>query len=232
MLIPAIDILDGKCVRLYQGNYNSSKVYNNSPLDQALLFKDLGFKRLHIVDLDGSKDGLPKNFKVIEGIVKKTGLDIEVGGGIRDFLTIKNYISIGIKWVILGSILVKKPGVIEESMEYVNNIIAGIDFKNNSFATDGWLKDSGKKPIDFALEIKNKYSINTFLFTDISVDGTLTGPNINFYKEASKYFDNIIASGGVGKDKDISDLMAIKGIKGVVVGKAIYENKIDIKKWV
>ncbi|HOJ50728.1 MAG TPA: HisA/HisF-related TIM barrel protein [Spirochaetota bacterium] len=231
MLIPAIDILNGRCVRLYQGDYENLKIYNNSPVEQALRFKEIGFKRLHIVDLDGAKEGYPKNIDTIKEIVK-IGMDVEVGGGIRDLNTIKEYIDSGVKWVILGSILAKREEILIETKDYIDNIIAAIDFKNDSFVTEGWFNKTDKKPIDFATYLKNRYNVKTFLFTDISLDGTLKGPNIEFYKNASKYVDNIIASGGVSCDKDIEKLIRIDSVKGIIAGKAIYENKIDIRRWI
>jgi len=234
LVIPAIDILDGKCVRLYKGEYENQTIYNESPLKQAQKFEQLGVKRLHIVDLNGAKEGSPVNIKIISEICLKTKMLIEVGGGIRTTETADSYLQSGVSKIILGSLLAKKPEIIPDFIRLFGKekLIAGIDFKNNLFATDGWLETTGKDPLDIALELQ-KQGFGEFIFTDISKDGTLEGPNTLFYQNAlSKLKTGVIASGGIGNDGHLEDLSRLPGLTGVVVGKAYYENKITLKKWI
>lgn len=233
-VIPAIDILEGRCVRLYQGDYNQVTPYNESPLDQAYFFEDQGVKRIHIVDLDGAKKGSPVNQKIIQDICAKTKLMVELGGGLRSLETCFAYWEIGVKKLILGTALVKNPELLPKVLEKLGPlaVVAGIDFLNNKTALSGWLEETSLLPLDFALQLQ-KQGVEEFIFTDISKDGTLSGPNLEFYQEsAQKLKGGVIASGGVSKEEDLKNLSLISGIHGVIVGKAYYEGKINLKNWV
>lgn len=232
-IIPAIDLLKGQCVRLYKGDYEQVKVYNEDPLDQALEFQQMGVKRLHLVDLDGAKLGSPFNKRWISDICSNTDMLIEVGGGIRDIETVESYLKLGVSKIIMSSALAKNPKIALDICKKFGNdvLVAGIDFKNNRFAVGGWLETTDQDPLDFALELK-EYGVTEFMFTDVSKDGTLEGPNVEFYKKAVKNLkEGVLASGGVGADSDLEELAKIEGLKAVIVGKAFYENKVDIKPW-
>jgi phosphoribosylformimino-5-aminoimidazole carboxamide ribotide isomerase len=233
LIIPAIDILDGKCVRLYQGDYGQTTVYSENPLDQALYFEDMGVKRLHVVDLNGAKEGWPVNEEILNAICSRTNMLIETGGGIRNLETVGRYLELGVGKVILSSALVKNPGIATQIIEKFGKevLIAGIDFKENRFAVGGWLETTSKDPLDFAAELKIK-GVQEFMFTDISRDGTLSGANTEFYQRAvEKLGSGVIASGGIGNDADLEELSQIPNLLGVVVGKALYEKKVDLKRW-
>lgn len=234
LIIPAIDLLDGKCVRLYQGEYEKASVYSLDPVEQAQIFEQMGVKRLHIVDLNGAKEGKPINSAVIEKISKKTNLFIQVGGGIRTIETAERYLEKGVSKVILGSILAKNPDLTLEFIQKIGDrfLIGGIDFKDNYFLTDGWLSKSELTPLNLAKKMLD-FGLKEFIFTDISKDGTLSGPNIAFYQTAVETLKGalVIASGGVGSNEDIMRLNQIKDLFGVIVGKAFYEKKIDLKKF-
>jgi phosphoribosylformimino-5-aminoimidazole carboxamide ribotide isomerase len=228
IIFPAIDLKDGKAVRLYKGDMKSAKIYSENPLNIAKEFEDMGAEWLHMVDLNGAFKGTPVNLKAIEEIRKNTSLKIQLGGGIRDEDTIKRYLDLGINRLILGSIAVKDP-------EYVINlaekypIAVGIDAKDGYVAVSGWEKKENIKAIDLAKKFENS-KIECIIATDISKDGTLQGLNLDFVLEignASK--KNVIASGGVASENDIIKAKE-KNIYGVIIGKAFYEGKIDLKK--
>lgn len=233
-IIPAIDLLDGKCVRLFQGKYEESKIYNENPLSQAKIFEAMGIKRLHMVDLNGAKEGKPVNFDIVRQICSKTSLTVELGGGIRDLDTVKKYFEAGLSKVILGSVLTKDPKIVDDFLSKypAEKLVAGIDFKNNQVAISGWLEKTTLDPLGFALILKQQ-GVEEFIFTDISKDGTLAGSNVGFYQKAGKALKSgVIASGGIGSDADIEALLPIAGITGIIVGKAYYENKVDLKKFI
>jgi phosphoribosylformimino-5-aminoimidazole carboxamide ribotide isomerase len=228
IIFPAIDLKDGKAVRLYKGDMKSAKIYSENPLNIAKEFEDMGAEWLHMVDLNGAFKGTPVNLKAIEEIRKNTSLKIQLGGGIRDEDTIKRYLDLGINRLILGSIAAKDP-------EYVINlaekypIAVGIDAKDGYVAVSGWEKKENIKAIDLAKKFENS-KIECIIATDISKDGTLQGLNLDFVLEignASK--KNVIASGGVASENDIIKAKE-KNIYGVIIGKAFYEGKIDLKK--
>lgn len=234
LVIPAIDILNGQCVRLYKGSYEDVKVYHHDPVAQAQELEQMGIKRLHLVDLNGAKEGSPVNRGIIEQICARTKLVLELGGGIRTLETARFYLEAGVKKIILGSALIKTPELAFELMKTFGNnaLVAGIDFQDNRVAISGWLEASDKEPLDFARELREK-GVTEFIFTDISKDGTLTGPNVEFYKRAVKTLGKgVIASGGIGSDHHLKELDSVKGLLGVIVGKAFYENKVDLSLWV
>jgi len=228
VIFPAIDLKDGRAVRLTKGLMESAKVYSNEPYELAKRFEEMGAKWLHIVDLNGAFAGEPKNIKQIEKIRKNTNLKIQLGGGIRDEETIKRYLDLGINRLILGSIAAKNPQkVIELADTYP--IAVGIDAKEGFVAIDGWDKTEGIKAVDLAKIYENS-KIECIIATDIGRDGMLSGLNINFILDiynASK--KPVVASGGVAGEDDIIKVKE-NGIYGVIIGKAFYEGKLDLEK--
>ncbi|MBC2582834.1 1-(5-phosphoribosyl)-5-[(5-phosphoribosylamino)methylideneamino]imidazole-4-carboxamide isomerase [Clostridium sp. DJ247] len=230
IIFPAIDLRDGKCVRLYQGKFEESEVVGEDPLKVAMGFKECGAEYIHMVDLDGALNGEVKNLSVISEVVKTVGIPVELGGGIRDMKTIDMLIEAGVSRVILGTAALKNPDFVMEAVKkYKEKIAVGIDAKNEKVAVNGWLDVSSVDYIDFAKEME-KIGVKTIIFTDISKDGTLQGPNLEqLSKIQNSVRCNIIASGGI---KDIEDLKTINkmGIYGAITGKAIYSGNIDLKE--
>ncbi len=230
-IIPAIDIIDGKCVRLTQGDYNKLSEYGN-PLDLALAFEDAGCKRLHLVDLDGAKASHIINYKILETLATRTQLVIDFGGGIKNDDDIRIAFNSGASIVTGGSVAVKRPEIFLSWLSKYGSdrVILGADARNGKIATDGWQKNSDYEIIDFIGEYISK-GVSQTICTDISCDGTLQGPSIELYKKIIEYYPdlNVIASGGVGSMSDVEQLNDI-GIRQVIVGKAIYENKITLKE--
>lgn len=226
-IFPAIDLKDGKAVRLFKGEMQNCKVYGNA-LDFALRFEEMGAEWLHIVDLDGAFAGSPKNLLQIKKIRESCHLKIQLGGGIRDEKTIKNYIDLGINRVILGSIALKNPAfALEMAQKY--NVALGIDARSGKVSINGWAQDSAICAFDFAKKFRDS-RIEAIICTDISRDGTLSGVNVDFSKEISEISGiPTIASGGFESEREI-EVLAQNGISGVIVGKAFYEEKIDLAK--
>ncbi len=233
-IIPAIDIIDGKCVRLSKGDYNSKIIYNKNPLEVAKVFEDHGFNYLHVVDLDGAKSSKVVNFDILESISNNTNLKIDFGGGVKSTDDFKRVIDAGANQVTVGSITVKNPLLLFEWIEEygADRIILGADVKGLNIATDGWLETSDLTLFNF---LKDYYAkgIRNILCTDISKDGMLEGPAFELYSYImAEYSDvDLIASGGVSCIEDVIKLKN-NGIPSVVIGKAIYENKIDLKELV
>jgi len=227
-IFPAIDLKDGKAVRLTKGLMDSAKVYSNEPAELAKRFEEMGAEWLHIVDLNGAFAGEPKNIAQIEKIRKNTNLKIQLGGGIRDEDTIKRYLDLGINRVILGSVAAKDPKkVIDLADKYP--IAVGIDAKNGYVAIEGWGKSEGIKASELAKIYENS-QIECIIATDIAKDGTLSGLNIDFILEIQKKSKkNVIASGGVASEEDIKKVKT-NGIYGVIIGKAFYEGRINLEK--
>ncbi len=233
IIIPAIDILGSKCVRLTMGDYNMKKEYELSPLDAALNWQKLGAKRLHLVDLDGAKSGLPDNFNIIKDIVGSVDIPVEVGGGIRNNETIEKYFAIGVSYVVLGSILFKDIASVGASLlKYKGKIIAGIDLRDGKIAISGWKEFVETSFLDAVNILKGDYGVETFIFTDIKKDGMLTGVNLELIMETAGLDVNMIASGGVSALDDIVKLrdLSLPNIKGVIVGKALYDGRFDLRK--
>ena len=232
LIIPAIDLLGGRAVRLRQGDMDDYKIYFDNPAEAAKKFQDAGVKRLHIVDLDGAKKGDTVNFDIIEKIVSATDMEIEVGGGIRDMARLESYFDIGVKYGILGTVVVKNPDFVKEAMsKYPSRIVLGVDAKDGYVATEGWYEKSTVR----AAELINSYSgytAESVIYTDISRDGMLTGININATVElAGQISYPVIASGGL---KDITDIRMLSeegdaNIGGCIIGKAYYEGNISLE---
>ena len=232
-IIPAIDLLNGKCVRLNQGNYNEVTKFNSDPVKQAQIWEEQGAKRLHLVDLDGAKTGEPINDLTIKEIKKSISIPIQLGGGIRNKDRAKELFDIGIDRIILGTIAIENPKLVKAlSNEYPNRIAVGIDAKEGIVATRGWLKQSQIKSVELAKQL-NDLELAAIISTDISTDGTLKGPNILALREIAEISTNpIIASGGIGSIADLISLADFEneGIKAIIVGRALYDGSIDLKE--
>lgn len=230
-IIPAIDIIDGKCVRLTQGDYDQKKIYNEHPLEVAKQFEDAGLKRLHLVDLDGAKAGSVKNWKVLESIAGKTNLLVDFGGGIKTTNDVDVVFNSGAGFATIGSLAVKDENTfVQWLQEYgADKFLLGADVKNEKIAIGGWLETTDIWIYDFM----GKYiahGVKQIFCTDVNKDGKMEGPSLELYKNIISEFPALyfIASGGVSNMKDLEDLKAI-GCKGAIVGKAIYEGKIFIE---
>jgi len=229
-VIPAVDIKGGKCVRLYQGDYNQETVFGEDPVAMALKWQAQGARRLHIVDLDGAASGEPKNIDIIETIVKQTGLPVQLGGGIRDEVTVAKLLDIGIQRVILGTTAIEQPGLVQKlCQKYSQAIIAGIDVRDGFVATHGWKKNTQVTALDLAQQMAT-LGVPRILYTDIKRDGTLTEPN---YLAISQLMDKVklpvIAAGGISALSHLKKLKEI-GVEGAIVGKALYTGNINLKE--
>jgi len=229
-IIPAIDIIDGKCVRLTQGDYAQKKIYNENPVEVAKEFEGAGLKYLHLVDLDGAKAGKVVNWKVVESICKATSLDVDFGGGIKTEEQITQLFDSGVKQVNLGSIAVKDPKKVTEWIKRFGSekIILSADVKNEMIAISGWQENASISITNF-LKDYVQHGIEFVTCTDIGVDGMLTGPNVELYKKILLSFPqlHLVASGGVSNMEDLRELKQI-GVDGVIVGKAIYEARVSL----
>ena len=232
IIYPAIDLIEGKCVRLSQGDYKAKTIYNENPLEVAQSYENAGIRHLHLVDLDGAKAGKVINWQVIESICKNTHLQVDFGGGIKTADEVDKLFTLGVKQINLGSLAVNDSDLVISWLENygADKIILSADVKEKKIATHGWTKDSG---IDIAsfINLFLDAGLKYITCTDIKTDGMLQGPNISIYKELKQTFPQlkIIASGGVSKIEDIKALKEIE-VHGVIVGKAIYENRIDLQE--
>ncbi len=230
-IIPAIDIIDGKCVRLSQGDYNQMKIYNENPLEIAKMFEDIGIQRLHIVDLDGAKAKHVVNAKILERIASNTNLKIDFGGGIKSDADLRLVFDSGAFQATIGTIAITQKELFLQWLNKYGNekIILGADIKNNKIAVSGWMNISEINLFDFLTDYINN-GIKYVLCTDISKDGMLQGASINLYKELLDHFPElkIIASGGITGIEEIQELNNY-GIYGVIIGKAIYEGNISLE---
>ncbi|TYQ15075.1 UNVERIFIED_CONTAM: 1-(5-phosphoribosyl)-5-[(5-phosphoribosylamino)methylideneamino] imidazole-4-carboxamide isomerase [Acetivibrio alkalicellulosi] len=230
VIYPAVDIKDGRCVRLVQGEFDKVTVYSDNPVEMALKWECLGAEYLHIVDLDGARTGEAQNISVISEMAVKLGIPVQLGGGIRTIEMIEFAISKGIQRVILGTSAVKNPELVKRAVEtFEDGIVIGIDAKDGMVAIDGWAKTSEFTAVGFAKKMA-ELGAKTIIYTDISRDGMLMGPNLKAMEEMVKAVDiEVIASGGVSKLEDIKNLKET-GVSGVIVGKAIYTGDVDLKK--
>ena len=232
LLIPAIDLKDGHCVRLKQGDMDQSTTFGEDPAAMARKWVDAGARRLHLVDLNGAFAGKPKNYAAIKSILKEVGDDIPVqlGGGIRDLDTIEKYIDGGLRYVIIGTAAVKNPGFLKDACTaFGGHIIVGLDAKDGKVATDGWSKLTGHEVVDLAKKFED-WGVESIIYTDIGRDGMLSGINIEAtVKLAQALTIPVIASGGLGSMRDIEQLCAVEeeGVEGVICGRAIYSGDLD-----
>ena len=232
-IFPAIDIKDKKCVRLVKGDFKNKTEYASSPIEQAAKYKEYGFKNLHIIDLDGALTGKAINSDIIEEIVKKYDLEIEVGGGIRTLDIIKKYIEAGVEKVILGSAAIKNKEFLKEACDkFKNKIALGLDAKNGSLSVSGWVEDSKIKAKDFLKQI-NDFGVSRIIYTDINKDGMKSSPNFEETISIAEISScPVVISGGVSSLKDIKKTREInnKKIEGIIVGKAIYDGDIKLEE--
>ena len=228
LIYPAIDLYGGKAVRLYKGDYAQMTVYNDNPVAVARDFAAKGATCIHLVDLEGAKNGTTPNFDTVAAIKRETGLLCEIGGGIRSMETIEKYLSAGIDRVILGTAAVTEPGFVEAAVaKFGDKIAVGIDIKDGFVAIKGWTVKSEENAMDFTAKME-KIGVKTMICTDISKDGAMQGTNHELYRELSEKFSmNIIASGGVSSLEDVERLSKL-GIHGAIVGKAYYTGAIDL----
>lgn len=229
-IIPAIDLIGGKCVRLTQGDYLKKTIYQKDPVDMAKYFEDHGLRRLHLVDLDGAKSNQPRNLKILERIASSTLLEVEFGGGIKNTDALNSVFSAGASFAIGGSIAVKDSSLFISWLErYKNRIILGADIKERKIAINGWI-DSTDLSINELISKFTPHGLTQVICTEISRDGMLEGPDFELYKVLQSEFPgvDIIVSGGVSSNKDIETLESMR-MRAVIIGKAIYENKVDLK---
>jgi len=232
-IFPAIDIKDKKCVRLLKGSFDDKTTYEQSPYDQASKYKDAGLLNLHMVDLDGALSGELINLDVIENIVKKLNISIEIGGGIRSVEKIKTYLNIGVNKVILGSAAIKNPDFLKQACEeFKDRIVLGLDSKKGKLSILGW-KETTNQTAESYLKIVNSYGFSRVIYTDIDRDGTKTEPNINETIDIAKISSApVVVSGGISSIEDVIKIKALKkfNIEGVIVGKAIYDGDIKLNQ--
>lgn len=228
-LFPAIDLKDGRAVRLFQGDYDQMTVYSQNPVDVARQFKKRGAENLHLVDLDGAKDGALVNFQSIAEIISDVALFVEVGGGIRDEARIRQYLDLGVGRVILGTIAVTKPDFLEEMVsKYKEKIAVGVDVKDGYVAVNGWKEVTDRKGMDFCRYLQD-IGVSTVIYTDISRDGGLKGTNLEAYRQLSKLRDlDIVASGGISFEEEITALK--ETVYGAILGKALYDGLLDLER--
>jgi len=231
IIFPAIDLKDGKCERLYKGDFNKTTIFNSSPYNQALQFKKKGFTDLHLVDLDGALKGRSKNKKVIIKIIKNTSLNVQLGGGIRTLKQISFWIKNGVSTVVVGTMAVKNPKILKKACDlFPGRIAVALDVRNDFLAIKGWVEQTKIKFIDFVKKLEN-FGVSKIIYTDINRDGTKTGVNIVKLKKIINIVNiPVVASGGVSNIADIKKLSNIDQLEGVIVGKAIYDKTISLNK--
>ena len=233
LIIPAIDIIGGKVVRLEKGDFNKEKVYSDDPVQIACNWEEKGAELLHIVDLDGAREGKIKNQDTITMIMRNIKVPCEIGGGIRDKSDIEYFLENGAKRVVLGTRAFEDPRYLEELIsEFREKIVVGVDFSGNKVVKKGWQETTGLSPM-FIVQEMQKMGVKTIVVTDISVDGTLKGPKIERLKQILNTVEiSVIASGGISSLEDIKKLKEIKNknLEGVIIGKALYEGRVDLKE--
>ena len=232
-IFPAIDIKDKKCVRLIKGDFDNKTEYEMSPIEQAGKYKDHGFKNLHIVDLDGALTGETVNLDIVKDIVSKFDLNVEIGGGIRNFDSIKKYSDVGVEKVILGSAAIKDKNFLKEACQkFPSKIVLGLDAKDGYLSISGWKENSNQFTLDYLKEV-NDYGVSRLIYTDINRDGTKQSPN---FEETQKVADisscPVVISGGVSSIDDIKKSKGLKNIEGIIIGKAIYDGDIKLEELV
>ncbi len=232
-VIPAIDLLEGRCVRLYQGDYEQAQTFDENPVSVARQWADQGATRLHVVDLDGAKAGHPVNLPTIEAIARAVDVPIQVGGGIRDRASTASLLQVGVERVILGTVAVEQPDLVRELCQaFPNQIVVGIDARNGLVATRGWVETSTVLATDLSRQMA-EVGIAAIIYTDIHRDGTLQGPNLTALRElATNATVPIIASGGISSVTDLLSLLALEplGVTGAIVGRALYTGDVVLKE--
>jgi len=234
LLIPAIDLKDGQCVRLKQGDMDQSTVFGDDPAAMARNWVAKGARRLHLVDLNGAFAGKPKNEAAIRAILKEVGdeVDVQLGGGIRDLDTIERYLDAGLRYVIIGTAAVKSPGFLQDACTaFGGHIIVGLDAKDGKVATDGWSKLTGHEVVDLARKFED-HGVESIIYTDIGRDGMLSGINIDATVRLARALSiPVIASGGLSNLEDIRALCAVEeeGVEGVICGRSIYSGDLDFE---
>lgn len=229
-IYPAIDLIGGKCVRLTQGSYDAVTVYHEDPLEVAKEFEALGSAYIHMIDLEGARNGISQNSEVIRRVANQTGLLVQTGGGIRSMETIEAYLENGVSRVILGTSAVKQPQLVKDAVaKYGDKIVVGIDAKDGMVAISGWEVKSEFGAIEFARKIQD-LGVKHIIYTDISCDGMLSGPNLKAMEEMARALEiEVIASGGVSCLQDVKDLKNT-GVSGVIIGKALYTGNLSLKE--
>ena len=232
-IFPAIDIKDKKCVRLVKGDFENKTEYEMSPVEQAEKYKDLGFKNLHIVDLDGALTGETVNLDIIQDIVGKFNLKVEVGGGVRKLVSIQKYIDSGVEKVILGSAAIKNKNFLKEACEkFPNKIALGLDAKDGYLSVSGWKENSNQLTLDYLKEVNN-YGVSRLIYTDINRDGMKQSPNFDDTSKVAEASNcPVIISGGVSSLDDVKKAKNMKNVEGIIVGKAIYDGDIQLEELV
>lgn len=230
IILPAIDLYEGKAVRLYKGDYENMTVYSDNPVEIAEDFKNCGATHIHMVDLEGAKDGTTPNLGIVKQVAEETGLFVEIGGGIRSMETVEAYLSAGVSRVILGTAAVNDEEFLKKAVaEYGSAIAVGADVKDGYVAIKGWLEKS-QYTLDQFMEKMQGLGVETIICTDISKDGAMKGTNLELYRELSEKFSmNIIASGGVSSLEDVRELRTMD-VHGAIIGKAYYTGAIDLKE--
>ncbi len=232
-VIPAIDLLEGRCVRLFQGDYAQSQIFNENPVEVALQWEAEGATRLHLVDLDGAKAGKPENWQAIAAIAQAVKLPIQVGGGLRDADRVSALFDLGVQYAILGTVAVEKPELVAQlCAKFPGQIIVGIDAREGKVATRGWLETSEVMAVELAQRM-SEMGAAAIVYTDIKRDGTLQGPNMEALRELAIAINTpVIASGGVSSVSDLLKLLSLvpSGVSGVIVGKALYTGDVSLKE--
>ena len=233
IFFPAIDIYQGKCVRLEKGDFEKKTIFNEDPVDQAKFFEDMGCNWIHVVDLDGAKNGSSSNFNIVEEISLKTNLKIQFGGGVRSIAKIKSLLNVGIERVVIGTKAINDISFLDVvCRDFPNKIVIGIDARKGKVSIEGWTKDSGVNANELAINAEQK-GVCAIIFTDIDKDGLMSGPNISSTLEIAKAVNiPVIVSGGVSAIEDVIEVKENEGygIGGVICGRAVYDKKVDIKE--
>lgn len=232
-VIPAIDLLEGRCVRLYQGDYEQSQVYDENPVQVARQWEEQGATRLHLVDLDGAKQGKPVNLEVIKSIIREIKIPVQVGGGLRNLESVGILLENGVNQVILGTVAVENPDLVQELCQmFPNKIIVGIDARDGKVATKGWLETSEVLATDLAQNME-KLGVAAIIYTDIKRDGTLIGPNKEALRELAQQIKiPVIASGGISSLTDVLSLLSLEplGVTGMITGRALYTGDLNLSE--
>lgn len=230
LIIPAIDLIDGQCVRLQQGDYGKKTIYSKDPVGTALHFQAEGAELIHLVDLDGAKAGQPQNLEVIRRVAQALEVPVQLGGGIRDFATVEQVIAAGVHRVILGTVVLDKPDWLAKAVDkYGERIVVGIDARQGYVAVQGWLETTEKSALELALEMK-EIGVQEIIYTDIARDGMLQGPNLSELIRMGTTGLKLVASGGVSNLDDVKKLRELQsdGVYAAIIGKALYTEDLDL----